>query len=171
VKEKKMFELKPLPQTAVQAALEKADRYRLLNEAVEAESICLDIIGVEPDNQEALIMLFLAQTDQFKNELSPKFPEARETLKRIKGDYSRTYYKGILCERRAKVHLYRDIPGSGQVAYDWFRQAMNAYAKAMEIRPPGNDASILRWNTCARIIMRNPGVAPAAVDAGEQMLE
>ncbi len=46
-----MYELKPLLKTAVPAALEKANHYRLLNEAVEAESICLDIIEIEPDNQ------------------------------------------------------------------------------------------------------------------------
>ena len=36
------------------AALEKALRYRLLNEPVEAESICRDVLEVDPDNQAAL---------------------------------------------------------------------------------------------------------------------
>jgi hypothetical protein len=54
-----MYELKPLLKTVVPAALEKAKHYRLLNEAVEAESICLDIIEIEPDNQNALNMKFL----------------------------------------------------------------------------------------------------------------
>ena len=39
-----MFELKPLSQDAIPKALERADRYRLLNEPAEAESICLDIL-------------------------------------------------------------------------------------------------------------------------------
>jgi hypothetical protein len=29
------------------------------------------------------------------------------------------------------------------------------FEKAEEIRPPGNDDSVLRWNTCARIILKN----------------
>ena len=49
-----MFELKPLSLEGVPAALEKAMRYRLLNEPGEAESICHDVLGVDPDNQEAL---------------------------------------------------------------------------------------------------------------------
>ena len=35
----------------------QVERYRLLNEPWEAESICLDILTLEPDNQEALILL------------------------------------------------------------------------------------------------------------------
>ncbi len=36
-----------------------------------------------------------------------------------------------------------------------FRQAMDWFEKAEEIRPAGNDEVILRWNGCARIIMNN----------------
>jgi hypothetical protein len=38
-----MSELKSLSKEAIPAALEKAMRYRLLNEPAEAESICLDV--------------------------------------------------------------------------------------------------------------------------------
>ena len=44
---------KPLSPEPCPAALAKAERYRLLNEPGEAESICLDVLAVEPDNQEA----------------------------------------------------------------------------------------------------------------------
>ena len=50
-----MFELKSLSPEGVDAALEKALRYRLLNEPREAESICRDIIQVDPANHEALV--------------------------------------------------------------------------------------------------------------------
>jgi len=36
-----------------------------INEPEEAESICLDILEVDADNQEVLVMLLLAITDQF----------------------------------------------------------------------------------------------------------
>ena len=46
-----MSDLKALSREAIPAALEKAERYRLLNEPGEAESICLDILQADPENQ------------------------------------------------------------------------------------------------------------------------
>ena len=166
-----MFQLKPLSEEAVPAALEKATCYRYLNEPAEAESICLDILEVEPDNQQALITLILALTDQFERELRLPFPKAREAVKRLTDNYCRIYYRGIICERRAKVHFQRGGPGSGHLAYDWFRQAMEAYEQAIDMRLAGNDDAILRWNTCARVIMNNSDLVPAEHETGEQMLE
>ena len=51
-----MFELKPLSHEGIPAALEKAMRYRLLNEPGEAESICHDVLRIDPDNQQALVI-------------------------------------------------------------------------------------------------------------------
>jgi hypothetical protein len=166
-----MFDLKPLSQQAIPAAIDKAECYRFLNEPVEAESICLDILEVEPENQIALSTLVLALTDQFGHELSPAFSQARELLPRFHDEYSKNYFRGIICERRAKAHLDRRAPGSGHIAYDWFRQAMEAYEKAIDQRLAGNDDAILRWNACARILMRNPELSPASDESGEQMLE
>jgi hypothetical protein len=166
-----MFDLRPLSKQAIPAAIDKAECYRFLNEPIEAESICLDILEVEPDNQMALATLVLALTDQFEHELNPAFTQARDLLLRINDDYSKSYYGGIICERRAKAHLDRRGPGSGHIAYDWFRQAMEAYERAIDLRLAGNDDAILRWNACARILMRNPEVCPASKEAGEQMLE
>ena len=60
-----MFQLKPLSPEAVPAAIEKAMRYRLLNEPAEAESICLDVLEIDSTNQRALVILLLSITDQF----------------------------------------------------------------------------------------------------------
>ena len=46
-----MFEFKRITPEAVPAALSKAERYRLLNEPREAESICRDVLLVDPENQ------------------------------------------------------------------------------------------------------------------------
>src|SRR5215213_610237 len=108
-----MFELKPLSRDAVPVALEKAHRYRLLNEPLEAESICRDVLEVDPDNQEALVTLLLSLTDQFDDHLSTAIEPAREALSRLRDNYSRQYYSGILCERRAKAHLKRGGPRAG----------------------------------------------------------
>ena len=148
-----MFQLKPITKESIPRALEKAERYRLLNEPGEAESICEDILQVEPDNQKALITLVLALTDQFQS--GAGIHHAQEVTQRIQGDYQKAYYSGIICERRGKALLDAGGPGSGYAAYDWLRDAMDWYEKAEKIRPTGNDDSILRWNTCARTIMQN----------------
>jgi hypothetical protein len=165
-----MFTLKRLPREAIERALEKAKRYRMLNEPFEAESICQDVLAIDAENQEALIMLLLALTDKFKHELNPAFSQALEVLARLSDHYCKAYYEGIIYERRAKVHLSRQAPGSGFSAYEWFRKAMDAYEKAQMCAPQPDDA-ILRWNTCARIVMQHPDVVPAPEDAREQMLE
>jgi len=150
-----MFTLKKIDADAIPAALAKAERYRLLNEPEEAESICLDILAIEPDNQEALIWLLLSLTDHLKTAEGDAFARARAVVQRLKGEYEKCYYNGLICERRGSAHLDRGGPGSGGVACEWLMQAMEWYEKAEEVRPPGNDDSILRWNTCARIIMKH----------------
>lgn len=150
-----MSELKPLSASAIPAALEKAERYRLLNEPGEAESICLDVLRADPENQTALITLLLAITDRFGKGYGVSDTQAKELLSRLKGDYERAYYTGILAERRAKAKLTQGTPGSRFYAYDGFREAMDWFEKAEAIRPAGNDDALLRWNTCVRIIEKN----------------
>ncbi len=150
-----MFKLKAITKDGVERALQKVERYRLLNEPWAAESICLDVLEVDATNQQAVISLLLAVTDQFGIEAGGDVARARELLPRITDEYQRAYYAGIICERRGKSLLRRHAPGTGPVVYDWLRQAMDGYEKAAAIRPPGNDDALLRWNTCARIIMRH----------------
>ncbi len=161
-----MIELKPLSHQAVAAALEKADHYRLLNEPVQAESICLDVLEVEPDNQRALVTMVLSLTDQFGDSIPRAFREVKELVPRLADDYTRAYYKGIVCERRARAHLNGGGMGSGYMAYDWFRQAMESYQEAFDHAPEGNEDAVLRWNVCARVINRNPDVAPEPDSVG-----
>ena len=154
-----MFELKRLSKDAVGAAMEKALRYRVLNEPAQAESICRDVLAVEPDRQEALVTLLLSVTDQFGEKLA-RVDDAWAIIPRLEGEYERAYYSGIICERRANALREQGLPGCGFTAYDGLRQAMEWYEKAEKLRPKGNDDAILRWNTCARAIMRHPHVRP-----------
>jgi hypothetical protein len=165
-----MFELKLLHKEAVPAALEKATRYRLLNEPVNAESICLDILRVDPGNQQALVTLLLSLTDQLESNYAVTSTEAREVLGRLTDEYEHTYYAGIICERQAKARLVHSFPGSHFDAYDLLHEAMTLYEKADAMRPAGNDDARLRWNTCARIIQRNK-LVPRAGDDREPPLE
>ena len=167
-----MFELKRLSLDAVPAALEKAHRYRLLNEPMEAESICRDVLAVDPENQQALVTLLLALSDQLEDRLAAAHEGARQALAGLRDEYARLYYGGILAERRGKVQLKRGGSGhAGSGVYEWLRQAMELYERAAEVRPPGNDDAILRWNACARVLMDHPSLAPAGEERFQAWLE
>lgn len=149
-----MPDFKPISRDSIPAALQKAERYRLLGEPSATESICLDVLALEPDNQQAAITLLLAITDQFPDAPAEGERRAREVLPRLRDEYKRAYYEGIIYERRAKAQLRRGAPGAGEMAYESFRKAMALYERAEALRPAGNDEAILRWNTCARILER-----------------
>jgi hypothetical protein len=162
------FELKLLSKDAIAEALEKAHRYRLLDEPWQAESICLDILRVEPANQTALIMLLLAITDQFDREIPAA--RAREVLRAIKGEYEEAYYAGIVFERSARARMKHGAPGTNDKAYREFVEAMQCYERAEAHRPAGNDDAILRWNTCARTLMRHTELRPQPYERLEAVL-
>jgi hypothetical protein len=161
------FELKTLSPEAVPRALAKAERYRLLEEPVEAESICLDALQIEPDNHDALVMLLLALTDQFAEDLPRMVSEAFRVVERLNDPYEHAYYSGIIWERRAKAQLRRSGMGVGPQVFGCLREAMTWYERAEAIRPAGNDDALLRWNTCARLIMRDARLVPASDERGE----
>ncbi|MDX2181711.1 MAG: hypothetical protein SFV18_19105 [Bryobacteraceae bacterium] len=162
------WKLKPIAPEAVPAALDRAHHYRLLNEPSQAASICQDVLAVDPANQQALITLALAMTDQFGRGVSVK--EAREVVARLSGDYDRAYYSGIVSERAARWQLRQGAPGARFDAHELFVDAMTRYERAESIRPAGNDDAILRWNTCARYLMRHPEIAPRMDEALEPIL-
>lgn len=152
------FDLKFISIEGVPKALEKAERYRLLNEPSLAESICLDVLTVVPSHQQALILLLLARTDQFHSGVPVK--AAEEVLGRIEGEYERAYYAGLIWERKGHSHLRNGGLCSNANTYHALRKAMEHYERAEALRPHGNDDAILRWNACARVIMRNPEIRP-----------
>src|SRR5437870_3373821 len=106
-----MFELKPLHNDAIPAALDKAMRYRLLNEPGAAESICLDVLRIDPDNQQGLVTLLLAMTDPFAKGCSVGDTQIQEALGRPADEYERAYYTGIVWEPRVKARLEKGSPG------------------------------------------------------------
>ena len=87
------------------------------------------------------------------------------------GDYERAYYAGLVTERRAKTQLARGTPGAGSVAYEGLRKAMEHYENAESLSPDGDDNAILRWNTCARLIMQSDHLRPEPKDDPSPMLE
>src|SRR5579862_6392148 len=104
------FQLKSISADCIPEALAKVERYRLLNEPSLAESICLDILAIVPDNQQALISLLLARTDQF--DLSMNARNTLDVLDKITGEYERAYYHGIIWERLGLARMRQGMPGN-----------------------------------------------------------
>ena len=150
-----MFELKPLPREGIEVALEKVERYRLLGEPWEAESICRDVLAVDPENQEALRELIGAIAHQIGSGIGGDVREAVRLVGRLRSDFDREYYAGIIQERRAKELLAHGTLGVGPAVYDLLLKAMEYYEKAQALSHQGDDSALLRWNTCARIIMQH----------------
>lgn len=155
-----MYEPKPIRLQAVPAALEKALRYRLLNEPVEAESICRDVLAVEPDNQEALVTLLLALTDQFDSQFAEALVAAKDVLPRLDGAYERAYYGGIIYERWAKAQLDHGLPD--EASNNWLREALRCYERAEALSEPDEPDAILRWNACVRELDRHATATPGS---------
>ena len=165
-----MFDLKAISREAIPRSLEKAERYRLLNEPLVAESICRDILRIEAGNQAALVTLILAMTDQFESAAGMSLKAPLELIPQLREEYERLYYTGIIYERQGKARLTQGAPGAGFDAYERLREAMGWFEKAERIHPPGNDDAVLRWNTCARIIMNN-NLQPRQSDDFQTYLE
>lgn len=157
-----MFELKPLSPAAVPAALAKAERYRLLNEPGQSQSICEDVLRADPGNHLALVTLILALTDDFRHQGGHTAGRARELVAQLPTEYERWYYGGLVAERHARALIEHGGPGA-RAGAEWLHEAMQAYERAEALRPPDNDEARLRWNACARIFNRQPALL-AAVD-------
>jgi len=152
-----MFEPKPISKDAIPSALAKAERYRFLNEPGEAESICLDVLQIEPGNQDAIVSLVLALTDQFPQHGSHGFvTRAEELTGRLTDPFERVYYAGIIHERRAKAALQRDSFHSSASAAGWLHEALACFERADALKPAHNDDAVLRWNACARLLQKLP---------------
>ena len=85
----------------------------------------------------------------------------RRTAERIRATRPRLLHRHHLGERRAKARLRRGVPDCGPRAYEWLREAMNWYEKPKPSALHGNDDALLRWNACARLIMRDRRLVPA----------
>ena len=129
------YKLKRISTAGIAEAIAKAELYRSLNEPEEAESICRDILTIEPQHQLALRLLGLALTDQFTGGASDRYREAEETFQQLTDPYERLYYAGILYERRAKAQFNAGQPP--HILLPLFEQALHSFAEAEKISPRG----------------------------------
>src|SRR5215467_3552342 len=147
-------EFKTISKNGIAEALGKVQHYRYLNQAEEAESICRDILAADPENQMALRQLGLAITDQFTGSISDRFNEAHSCFEKLTNAYERSYYLGIVNERRAKAQLRAGHRSPTLRAS--FESALSFFEEAERVRPPGNDDALLRWNRCLRLMQSIP---------------
>jgi hypothetical protein len=166
-----MPNIKPITKEGVATALQKAHRYRVLNDSIAAESICLDVLAIEPENVDAIVMHVLAITDQFAEGHGADLQRAGTAVARLADAYRNAYYNGIISERWAKGILHRAPPRAEEMAYEWIAKAMEWYEKAEGMRPAGNDEAILRWNTCVRMLQRHANMRPREAEAYEPSFE
>ena len=148
------FVLKRIAADGIPHAVDKAERYRLLNDPAQAESICHDVLAVDAGHQDALRCLILSLTDQLgAGGAAHAAREARACTVKLTDEYERAYYTGLVHERETRAFLHRkNVVRSA--AYDGFCHAMEWYERAEALRPPGNVDAILRWNSCVRAIER-----------------
>ncbi len=154
------FELKTITAGGLEAAAARAEHYRLLNQPKLAQSICHDILEVDPDNQRALIALVLAMSDEFAIG-GASVNGAKGYANKLTNEYQRHYYTGIIVERQARSLMARGP--SAAFAYNTFQEAMEYFEKAEEVRPEDVDDAILRWNACVRTI-RSANLRPPPPD-------
>lgn len=153
------FTLKRISPDSIQHSVERAQHYRLLNDPEQAESICLDVLAVDEGNEAARITLILSLTDMFRRGGGTHgVRRAKEHVAKLRGDYERAYYAGIVAERHGRAHL---LHGGMEraFAYEGLREAMQHYERAGALKPSGVDDAILRWNACVRTIQRE-GLEP-----------
>ena len=142
--------LKRISKDGIAEAISKIELYRSLNDPEGAESICEDILAIEPDHQNATRLLGLTITDQFTGHGSDRYGEAEKWFQSLHDAYERNYYLGLLHERRARAQMR-----AGQTARTLassLREAMRFFEEAEKIHPPQNDDAVLRWNRCVRLL-------------------
>lgn len=150
-----MFALRTISKDSIPRALAKAERYRLLNEPSQAESICRDILAIDPLNHDALVCLILALTDMFADVASarPRVDEALALVLRLRHDFDRLYYEGMVHERWARALLHAGYPPAS--VFSLLSDAMRCFDEAHPHAGPGNNDAVLRWNACVRFMQEH----------------
>ena len=148
------LKLKTISKSGIPEAIAKAELYRYLNEPEEAESICRDVLAADPSHPLGLRTLGLAITDQFTGGPSDRYTAVEQIFQGLADPYERLYYLGLLNERRVKAQLR-----GGRAAHTLLpllEKALQYFAEAEKIHPPGNDDAILRCNRCVRLLQAQP---------------
>lgn len=146
-------ELKSLNGHDLDQAQRKAEKYRDLNQPDETDSICRDILAVNPQHQAALRSLGLSLTDRYDGDGMQLHREALAVFGKLESAYERTYYAGIAWERYGKSQLAQGI---GPGAHHAFHRALHLFEEAEDLTEKENPDPILRWNRVVRELTTHP---------------
>ena len=124
-----MFALKPISHDSVAGALAKAERYRLLNEPSEAESICRDILEVDPANRHARISLILALTDEIPQD-ERRLRRAMAAIAGLESAYDRAYYAASPGSGAPRHPCSRGGTASSGHVYEWIVKALQSVRRS-----------------------------------------
>ena len=166
-----MPNIKKISTESIPRAIKKAQRYRLLNEPRESESICRDILAIDKGHQEATVMLLLSITDQFPT-MHVTIDQANQVLEQLVGAFERAYYGGVIAERWGKA--LHEAGYAGEDTHELLSRAMSLYEQAQTLASTGNEDAVLRWNACVRLIDRfglHPSAKVAAADLEMESFE
>lgn len=152
------LKLKTISKESIPHAIAKAELYRNLHEPEESESICHDILAVDPENQLAIRLLGLAITDEFTGDITDRYAEAEKMFRQLTDAYELEYYIGLLLERRAKAQMRAGRPAHSITVL--FHEAMLHFEAAEKMSLPDNNDAMLRWNRCARLLEKLPSEGP-----------
>ena len=152
-------ELKRLKDKNLGTAIALAKHYRDLNQPDEAESICRDVLEIEPANVDALRTLGLAMTDRFASQWMSLFEDACAAFKQLPTEYERAYYVGIAWERYAKAQAEA---GRAHNAIHAFEEAIGFFEEASNHAAKDDPAPILHFNRCVRALTSSPELTAAA---------
>src|SRR5207245_9796248 len=130
------YQLKSISKAGIPEAIAKVELYRYLNEPEEAESICLDILEVDPEHQLARRMLGLAITDQFIGAASDRYLEVQSIFQGLRDPYEQLYYTELLHERHAKTQLL--VGYAPHTLLPLVQEAIRCVANAAQLRPAGH---------------------------------
>ena len=162
--------LKSLSPAAIDGALRLAADSRQGGQPQTCESVCLDVLQVEPRNQEALRLLLLSHADRFDADSSQHEMAARDAQSRLTSEFDRAFYGGYILHRLAQAAIAGGSPSAARVVYELLSGAMASYEDAERVRPDGNEDAILLWNACHRLLQATPHSGPRETQAFETMI-
>ena len=164
------MELKTLEKADLDAALATAQASWSEMRADDVESICLDILEADPENQNALELLLRSRIELLKKGLPQGVAHAEELIPRLESDFDKAFFSGMLREGQARYLIEKRGKQSSNVAYSWFRHAMDNFEEAHS-KDPGRIEAQLHWNACLRTLKNNPQCIPPPEDAEEHGIE
>ena len=141
------YRVKRISTAGIAEAIAKAELYRSLSEPEEAESICRDILTIEPQHQLALRLLGLPDRSVHRSWVR-SYREAEEIFQQLNDRMNGTTTLG---SRTSDARKRSSKPGNCLLTVQALRTG-SYLSQRLRNSPAENDDAILRWNRCVRLL-------------------